>query len=202
MEVVLIPFSADQSRSFNPQNFSPATVHAGLLNFPLRGIPYNGRRHHQQPPLLPLPRRPLPPSETGATSFFRQKCVKFRDQSLNPKKSKPIKRSRGPPAAKSTVELVIIDSTNRLGPEPCHVPKDLWRVLGLRPSAPMCKSTRSWETAAEIEFSGSACSQSPPPSSVPLPKFSLRRKVVGCNVEGAGVDAGATDNLRRLLRLR
>lgn len=43
---------------------------------------------------------------------------------------------------------------------------------------------------------------SPPPSSLPLPTFSLRPKL-SCNVEAsAGVDAGATDNLRRLLRLR
>ncbi|XP_060199851.1 uncharacterized protein LOC132628134 [Lycium barbarum] len=42
---------------------------------------------------------------------------------------------------------------------------------------------------------------SPPPSSLPLPTFSLRPKL-SCNAEAsAGVDAGATDNLRRLLRL-
>ncbi|CAN4094006.1 unnamed protein product [Withania somnifera] len=43
---------------------------------------------------------------------------------------------------------------------------------------------------------------SPPPSSLPLPTFSLKPKL-SCNAEAsAGVDAGATDNLRRLLRLR
>lgn len=43
---------------------------------------------------------------------------------------------------------------------------------------------------------------SPPPSSLPLPTFSLRPKL-SCNAEAsAGVDTGATDNLRRLLRLR
>ncbi|XP_038884839.1 uncharacterized protein LOC120075485 [Benincasa hispida] len=200
MEAVLVPFS--ESRSFNPQNFSPATVHGGLFNFPPPAVTYFSHRHHQQPPLLPLPRRPFPPPETGATAFCRPKC-KSRDQSLTPKKSKPIKRSKGgPPAVKSTVEFVIVDSTNRLGPEPSHVPKDLWKVLGLQSSAPPCEGSRSLGTAAEMEFSGSAFSVSPPPSSVPLPKFSLRRKVVSCNVEAAGVDAGATDNLRRLLRLR
>ncbi|CAK9312740.1 unnamed protein product [Citrullus colocynthis] len=190
MEAVSIPFSADQSRSFKPQTSSPATVHGGLLNFPPPAVPYFSHRHNnQQPPLLPLPRRPFPRPENGTTAFCRPKGMKSRDQSLTPKKSKPIKRSKGPTAVKSTVEFVIVDSTNRLGPEPSHVPKDLWRVLGLRSSA-------------EMEFSGSAFSISPPPSSVPLPKFSLRQKVVSCNVEAAGVDAGATDNLRRLLRLR
>lgn len=44
---------------------------------------------------------------------------------------------------------------------------------------------------------------SPPPSSLPLPTFSLRPKIISCNAEAsAGVDTGATDNLRRLLRLR
>lgn len=202
MEAVSIPFSADQSRSFKPQTSSPATVHGGLLN-PPPAVPYFSHRHNnQQPPLLPLPRRPFPRPENGATAFCRPKGVKSRDQSLTPKKSKPIKRSKGPTAVKSTVEFGIVDSTNRLGPEPSHVPKDLWRVLGLRSSALPCEGNRSLGTAAEMEFSGSAFSVSPPPSSVPLPKFSLRRKVVSCNVEAAGVDAGATDNLRRLLRLR
>lgn len=198
MEAVLIPFSAEQSRSMKTQNFPPITVHrGGLLNFPPPGVAFYCRR--QQPPLLPLPHRPLPPPPC------RQRGTpKSRDQSLTPKKSKSktksTKRSREPPAAKSGAEIVIVDSTNRLGPEPSHVPKDLWKVLGLG-----CSGERrlggTTAAAAEMEFSGSAFSVSPPPSSVPLPKFSVRREV-GRNVEAAGVDAGATDNLRRLLRLR
>ncbi|TYJ49169.1 hypothetical protein E1A91_A01G115200v1 [Gossypium mustelinum] len=50
------------------------------------------------------------------------------------------------------------------------------------------------------EFSGSIFPPSPPPSSLPLPKFSLKSKL-SCNPEAAGIDCGATDNLRRLLRL-
>ncbi|KAG6585532.1 hypothetical protein SDJN03_18265, partial [Cucurbita argyrosperma subsp. sororia] len=104
-----------------------------------------------------------------------------------------------------TAEALIVDSTNRMGPEPSHVPKDLWVVLGLRlppPSPPPWEGSRSLGVAAEIEFSGSAFNVSPPPSSVPLPNFPLMRKL-NCNVQAAaGIDAGATDNLRRLLRLR
>ncbi|KAL2346235.1 hypothetical protein Fmac_000235 [Flemingia macrophylla] len=51
---------------------------------------------------------------------------------------------------------------------------------------------------------GSVFSLAPPPSSLPLPRFSLRSKLA-CNAAAAasgGVDDGATDNLRRLLRLR
>ncbi|KAG7029446.1 hypothetical protein SDJN02_07785, partial [Cucurbita argyrosperma subsp. argyrosperma] len=197
MEGVLIPFSAERSRSLKSRNFFPATVHDGLLNVPPPAVPNYSHRIRQQPPLLPLPRRPFPPTAVGPLPSCRPKGTKSRDQSLTPKKSKPIKRSRGPPALKSTAEFMIVDSTNRLGPEPSHVPKDLWRVLGLRSSAPPREGGRRFET----EFSGSAFGVSPPPSCVPLPKFTLRREV-SCNVEAAGVDAGATDNLRRLLRLR
>ncbi|CAI9753377.1 unnamed protein product [Fraxinus pennsylvanica] len=52
------------------------------------------------------------------------------------------------------------------------------------------------------KFSGSVVAiLSPPPSSLPLPTFSLRPKL-SCNAEAAGVDIGATNNLRRLLRLQ
>ncbi|KAK4351858.1 hypothetical protein RND71_027376 [Anisodus tanguticus] len=54
------------------------------------------------------------------------------------------------------------------------------------------------------KFSGSMVftAISPPPSSLPFPTFSLRPKL-SCNAEASiGVDAGATDDLRRLLRLR
>ena len=47
-------------------------------------------------------------------------------------------------------------------------------------------------------FSGSAVF-SPPPSSLPLPTFTMWPKL---SCQAAGVDAGATDVLRRLLRLR
>ncbi|GMN41441.1 hypothetical protein TIFTF001_010671 [Ficus carica] len=46
-------------------------------------------------------------------------------------------------------------------------------------------------------------SLSPPPSSLPLPRFSiLRPSKLSCNAEAAGIDAGATESLRRLRRLR
>ncbi|GER57007.1 v-type ATP synthase beta chain [Striga asiatica] len=53
-------------------------------------------------------------------------------------------------------------------------------------------------------FSGSAAfGTSPPPSSLPLPTFTLRPKLAACRAEvAAGIDAGATDDLRRLLRIR
>ncbi|KAJ0964203.1 hypothetical protein J5N97_029325 [Dioscorea zingiberensis] len=66
----------------------------------------------------------------------------------------------------------------------------------------------------EMVFDGSLYSISPPPSSLPLPRFSTAKPKLeaeamapppSCVVEamgsGGGIDAGATDDLRRLLRL-
>ncbi|EPS65525.1 hypothetical protein M569_09252 [Genlisea aurea] len=55
------------------------------------------------------------------------------------------------------------------------------------------------------KFSGTAflTVNSPPPSSLPLPSFRLRQNISCCKANTAGIiDAGATNNLRRLLRLR
>ncbi|XP_042047237.1 uncharacterized protein LOC121793116 [Salvia splendens] len=53
---------------------------------------------------------------------------------------------------------------------------------------------------ADIFSSSAVFTFSPPPSSLPLPSFSLWPKL-SCKA-AAGVDAGATDDLRRLLRLQ
>ncbi|EOA38550.1 hypothetical protein CARUB_v10010355mg [Capsella rubella] len=42
---------------------------------------------------------------------------------------------------------------------------------------------------------------SPPPSSLPMPRFSIKPKL-RCNVEAAGKNDAATDNIRRVLQLR
>ncbi|PSS19855.1 Protein cramped-like [Actinidia chinensis var. chinensis] len=65
------------------------------------------------------------------------------------------------------------------------------------------KSTAPAGSVMDLElFSGSVTfTLSPPPSSLPLPNFSLRPKL-RCNAEAGGIDAGATDNLRRLLRIQ
>lgn len=69
---------------------------------------------------------------------------------------------------------------------------------------------RDDEEEEEMVFDGSLYSISPPPSSLPLPRFSMAKPKPGlapasCVVEaigsGGGIDAGATDDLRRLLRL-
>ncbi|KAJ1387628.1 Proline-rich nuclear receptor coactivator motif [Sesbania bispinosa] len=86
---------------------------------------------------------------------------------------------------------------NGRGPDPKDLPKHLPVVLTSKVVLP--------GTVGNMEdmFSGSVFNLAPPPSSLPLPKFSLRSKL-SCNAEAAAgsVDAGATNNLRRLLRLR
>ncbi|KAJ9186431.1 hypothetical protein P3X46_002004 [Hevea brasiliensis] len=169
--------------------------------------------HHQiqrqsQPPLLPLPvSRPhnsFPPSRTR--DVFCQpnsrKTNRTRDQSLTPKKSKqPIARREEPRQdySKTSDEVpvsaksFIIASTVPLGPDPNDLPKDVSKVL----SSLLSPSLIS-DSGLEI-FSGSVLS--PHPSSLPLPKFPIRPKL-SCTAEAAGIDFGATDDLRRLLRLR
>lgn len=88
---------------------------------------------------------------------------------------------------------------DRLGPEPKDLPKDVSRVL-------LSNNTNEIVVNNQVDkFSGSSIMLtdiSPPPSCLPLPTFSLRPKL-SCNIEAAaGIDAGATDSLRRLLRLR
>ncbi|RDY07266.1 hypothetical protein CR513_08646, partial [Mucuna pruriens] len=127
----------------------------------------------QQPPLLPLPH------------VSRSLGTRDINTCLTPKKSKPTKREEANKRS-GAESILIVASDNRWGPEPKDLPKV---VLGLGNSHDV--------------VSGVVFDLAPPPSSLPLPRFSLRSKL-GCNAEAAsgGVDDGATNNLRRLLRLR
>lgn len=182
--------------ALSSSSYPPASV--SIFNH----LPYQ-RQQQQQPPLLPLPvpitHHSLPSRTRGFSSPSSiRNPNKRRDQSLTPKKPKPTKREDPIKHDLATTrqaisESLIIASTKRLGPEPNDLPKDVSRVLG--------KSLGTVGIEELEEFSGTVFSLAPPPSSLPLPKFSLRPKLC-CNVEAAaGIDAGATDNLRRLLRL-
>ncbi|KAB1204041.1 hypothetical protein CJ030_MR8G028320 [Morella rubra] len=177
---------------------------ASIFNHPASRQHLQHHYHHQQqqqPPLLPLPAPITHPSRIRGLSCppsTRKPNNKRRDQSLTPKKPKPTKREDPKQDLTTTrqaiSECLIIASTKRLGPDPNDLPKDVSRVLG--------KSLGAVDIEKLEEFSGTVFSLAPPPSSLPLPKFSMRPKLC-CNAEAAaGIDAGATDNLRRLLRLR
>ncbi|KAG5033798.1 hypothetical protein JHK87_008708 [Glycine soja] len=213
MEAVLTPHATAQKQPFAPNknirmktpkkngrgNFICANnrsenfdTYAGLLNPPSRAMSFSYSHplsasslftHHcaQQPPLLPLPHvvSPTYGSGQGLVVVVNKNKNRSRDMSLTPKKSKPTKREE---AKKRSVT----QSDNRWGPDPKDLPKV---VLGMGNNH-------------HDVVSGAVFNLAPPPSSLPLPKFSLRSKL-GCNAETAagGVDDGATNNLRRLLRL-
>ncbi|PIN03578.1 hypothetical protein CDL12_23893 [Handroanthus impetiginosus] len=188
----------------------------GLLQAPppflYRSYPPYSPQQPPQPPLLPLPAakpyrsasvRVLPANRKTNNGYNRA-----RDSSLTPKKSKspPKQEIRNSPKKPSDV---TISSTNPLGPDPKELPKDVQKVLPLISSGNNSINTNN-VSSVKIEedndqvdtFSGSVTfTISPPPSSLPLPTFSLRPKL-SCKAEAAGIDTGATDNLRRLLRLQ
>ncbi|XP_038717191.1 uncharacterized protein LOC120010464 [Tripterygium wilfordii] len=139
---------------------------------------YQKLMNQQQPPLLSLPISSLsrglscPPNTRKANRAPR-------DQSLTPKKAKQPPqniREKEPKQDSKSTKSSIMGSVSPLGPDPNDLPK-------------------------LEKLSGSVFTFSPPPSSLPLPKFSLRPKL-SCKAEAAaGIDAGATDSLRRMLRL-
>lgn len=166
----------------------------------------------QQPPLLPLPISSTKPNKANISTIQHprimrglscpptanrkarnNKVAKSRDSSFTPKKSKTISPTKE-------------ESLKRpLGPNPKDLPKDVPKTLTLLSgSSSICGSNSSTNAARDQvidRFSGPVVfTISPPPSSLPLPTFSLRPKL-SCNAEATGIDAGATDNLCRLLRL-
>ncbi|KAI6683899.1 hypothetical protein NL676_029812 [Syzygium grande] len=86
-------------------------------------------------------------------------------------------------AAAASSGLVVCDGTQRLGPDPVMVPKQV-RMVDLRSPA----AARRCDV-----YAGSAFAVSPEPSSLPLPSFSKKKHV--------SFDDSATRDLRRLLRL-
>lgn len=84
---------------------------------------------------------------------------------------------------KKVGEDLVVSGTNRLGPDPQMVPKQI-----------SMKDLKAFMSASDV-YAGSAFFISPSPSSLPLPSFSKRKEVFPI------VDDSATKDLRRLLRL-
>ncbi|XP_030541547.1 WAS/WASL-interacting protein family member 1 [Rhodamnia argentea] len=209
------PPSRSLSFSYPPPSSSPPPISnpLGFNNVP----PHH---HRGQPPLLPLPKPYSSLSLPAPNSNIRTNKPKS-SPSLTPKKPSPKqpkrqdlnnkrKDSKNPGKSPSTPRsanssaddgVAIIGSTCLMGPDPYKLPRDIFVSKGgsLRGDV----GFRSLVLGDLEKFSGSVMyAISPPPSSLPLPKFSLlRQKQLSCNAEAAGVDAGATDDLRRVLRL-
>lgn len=158
------------------------------------------QQQQNYPPLLPLPiptphHQSLPSLSRGVSCSPtpKKKNRGGRDHSVTPKKTKLKSPSLKTEQAKQVTKSLMISSTNQLSPDLNNFPKYVPKVL---------KKSVMFDIGEEFEkFSGSVFSLSPHPSSLPLPKFSVRPKL-SCNAEASGVDTGATNNLRRLLRLR
>lgn len=132
-----------------------------------------------QPPLLPLPAGAPRRSSSARGLSCSPLNKKASNPSLTSKKSKSPKKE-GKNSPKKSKDVAIG------GERKCEIGGGVSSVLVVSDQVDM--------------FSGSAVFMiSPPPSSLPLPTFSLRPKL---SCKAAGVDAGATDDLRRLLRLR
>ncbi|KAL6995861.1 hypothetical protein U1Q18_005995 [Sarracenia purpurea var. burkii] len=188
------------------ENYAPFNCHGGVLHAPPPLLsfsyppPVSFLNPQQQPPLLPLPitKPNSSPRIRGhsCSPINRKINNRMRTQSLTPRKSKPTitnpKRTdpkRNLKSVTTTASSSESPATSPMGPDP----KDVSGVL----------SSSSTGNYNDLErFSSSVVfTISPPPSSLPFPTFSLRPRL-SCNAEASGIDAGATDNLRRLLRLR
>lgn len=152
-----------------------ASASASASPYPDRGNP-----QQNQPPLLPLPISKPHQNNRRKNNISNQQSLSVRKSSVSTWGRERFKNQS-------------VSSNNRLGPDPMDVPKFLFSSSsGVKKNDEVAK------------FSGSVVSTvlSPPPSSLPLPTFSLRPKLC-CNAEAAaGIDAGATDSLRRILRIR
>ncbi|XP_057435073.1 uncharacterized protein LOC130727832 [Lotus japonicus] len=162
----------------------------------------NQSQNQNQPPLLPLPHASaiyhnhqplLSRSQSSSNIQGGRRNNGTKNTSLTAKKSKPTKREEANKRS-SAAQSLISASENRWGPDPKDLPKHLPVVL------------TSKEEPVDMFLGSSGFNLiSPPPSSLPLPKFSLRSKL-SCNAEASAAgsvvdDDGATNNLRRLLRL-
>ncbi|KAF5179025.1 hypothetical protein FRX31_031388 [Thalictrum thalictroides] len=162
---------------------------------PLQSSFTSSRR--RQPPLLPLP---ISKPYSSLNNLYGRNNKGGASPPTKEKNliSKKPKSSISPNKQESTMKS---KNVIRLGPEPGNLLKQVSKVMS---------STLEEENEGSGVLEG-ICGSSifllaPPPSSLPLPKFSLKPKTMSCNVEAAattttGIDAGATDDLRRLLRL-
>ncbi|KAE8720697.1 putative TFIIB zinc-binding protein [Hibiscus syriacus] len=153
-------------------------------------------QNYQQPPLLPLP-VPNKPPHTSLPS--RTRSLSSSPPNVKNNKHKDPKRSKSKQLTGKSVE-----EPNKLQPKPTVAKK----TQALNKPFAMASAKASGSVPNDTpkvgkdldSLSSSIFMLSPPPSSLPLPSFWLRPKL-SCNAEAASVDDGATDNLRRFLRL-
>ena len=170
------------SNNFHLENIAASGyTHGGLLQTPPRFLSAPSFHSHQFYPFIQQQQSPPPllPPRMPPSILRPHRSLPSQPRSHSLKKSKSTKRDKDSAAA---VDRRISSRTFSAA-----AGKRVVRVEELE------------------KLSGSLFAViSPPPSSLPLPKFSLRPAKLNCNVEAAGADDGAAaaDDLRRLLRLR
>lgn len=204
--------------------FFPSVIPStGLLQAPPLSLRHSYPPYSLQPPPQP-PLLPLPPAHLRRSSFSQgpswfpanRNGNRTRDHSFTPKKSKSptkIPKKEEKKAPKRSSDTVIVSSTSDLGSDPKELPKNIVKVSHFDSMVNTYSNDNSVigsssghlkaveDRAVDMLPDSVLFTVSPPPSSLPLPTFSLRPKL-SCNAVAAGIDAGATDNLRRLLRLQ
>ncbi|KAK9279363.1 hypothetical protein L1049_013042 [Liquidambar formosana] len=171
--LIISPSMKRPSRNPNP-NSNPNRVQSHRRKRSPSGTGGGGAIHNRSPPRKTVvAKSPVPNLVMGKVKILR------RGEDLNLTTS-----DRAPEIVKvekieDQVDLVL-SSTDRLGPDPDMVPKQI-RLTELNPVAGF--------------YAGSAFIASPPPSSLPLPGFFTK------NIVLSKTDDDATSDLRRMLRL-
>lgn len=201
--------------SFNPRQpenylFQP-NFQAGILQTPHPFL------YHSYPPYC-LPQKPPAVFPQKNVSFSESRVICFppnnrksncktNDLSQTPKTPKINSNSpkRGGTMMKTTKKVTHVSP----GPDSKNLPKEdvpkmmVSSTIPSKGTSVIQSNDKSLKSSIDNQVE-KICSSviftiSPPPSSLPLPTFSLRPKL-NCKA-AAGVDTGATDDLRRLLRL-
>lgn len=177
------PFLSRTYRSFSPSNFPSK----GLLNAPPLSLPHSAPIFSLPPPSLP-PLLPLPTSLPRRTSSLPGRPY-----------SSPAIDTNG---ARETKKSTKSSSTKNNIPKKAQYKRSSDSTVTSKSRREVAKNLARENSVIER----SSCSLidmvprsvvftvSPPPSSLPLPTFCLRPKI--------RIDAGASDDLRRLLRLQ
>ncbi|GMH08343.1 hypothetical protein Nepgr_010183 [Nepenthes gracilis] len=185
-----------------PQDCLIERIRVSPAVFPRRrSLNDNPKQTRTRPTVRSEQRKKVNRSELGATKISKrssadevkssknlvmgQVTILRRGQSLDSKvksvKSEAVEK-------KSIGHDLFLSGTERLGPDPEMVPKQI-RIMDLNP-----KSFLSPAAGFSVVYAGSAFAASPSPDSLPVPSFSKKQvsKIV---------DDSATRDLRRLLRL-
>ncbi|KAM7463001.1 hypothetical protein LguiA_031122 [Lonicera macranthoides] len=176
--------------------FTPTVFHR-RKSFLGNGNPRPNNHHHRKPILRPDQRKRSPepsiPKRSASSEDLRHKSNNKHNQNnlllgqvtiLKRGESLDAKIKSETVQAKNNGDELIISGTERLGPSPEMVPKQI-----------KLSSVPSGGSFRPDMYAGSAFSLSPSPSSLPLPSFFSKKKVSEIT------DASATRDLRRLLRL-